>query len=516
MGSSCFRFILHPHHSNRLISSYLPSHECGVFAVYGHADAALLTYYGLFALQHRGQESAGIVSHTEGKAAFNVVKGMGLVSQVFKTDKLEQLHGSRAIGHVRYSTTGSSNLLNAQPLSADTNRGHLAIAHNGNLVNASRLRNELEMKGSIFQTTTDSEIILHLLAQPDGSMGGTGPIAALRHLEGAFSVVIMGENEILGLRDPHGFRPLSLGKLGEAWVLASETCAFDLIGAEFIRDVEPGEVVIINDSGIRSEFPFACSKESFCIFEYVYFARPDSDLRNVNVSQARVRMGQELARLHPVEADIVIPIPDSGIYAALGFAEELNIPYDPVFVRNHYIGRTFIQPTQLIRDFNVRVKLNLIKDSVKGKRVVVVDDSIVRGTTAKMRVISLREAGAKEVHLRISCPPHRHACYYGIDFPDPKKLIANQYTQAEICNYLGADSIGYLDVDGMVRSTGLAKESFCLACFTGDYPLPFDAAFDKLIMERRRETAHFLPDENIQPRLFGTLPSNAKKVTSNE
>ena len=442
------------------------------------------------------------MAHDGGKAPFQVVKGMGLVSQIFKQEKLEQLHGSRAIGHVRYSTTGSSNLLNAQPLSADTNRGQLAIAHNGNLVNASRLRTELEMKGSIFQTTTDSEIILHLLAQPDGSMGGTGPIGALRHLEGAFSVVIMGENEILGLRDPHGFRPLSLGKLGDAWVLSSETCAFDLIGAEFVRDVEPGEVVIINASGLRSEFPFTSSKESFCIFEYVYFARPDSNIRNINVSQARVRMGQELARLHPVEADMVIPIPDSGIYAALGFAEELNIPYEPAFVRNHYIGRTFIQPTQLIRDFNVRVKLNLITDSVRGKRVVVVDDSIVRGTTARTRVINLREAGAKEVHLRISCPPHRHACYYGIDFPDPEKLIANQYTHDEICKYLGADSIGYLDVAGMVKATQLPEESFCLACFTGEYPIPFDAAFDKLIMERRHSNAHFLPDETTQPRLL--------------
>lgn len=427
---------------------------------------------------------------------------MGLVSQIFKQEDFDHLRGSYAIGHVRYSTTGSSNLLNAQPLSADTSRGQLAIAHNGNLINAARLRAELEMKGSIFQATSDSEIILHLLAQPSVSKTKQHPLAALRQLEGAFSIVVMGEKEIIGVRDPHGFRPLSLGKLDNAWVLASETCAFDLIGAQFIRDIEPGEAIIINESGLHSEFPFKESRESFCIFEYVYFARPDSNLRNINVSQARVRMGQELARLHPVEADIVVPIPDSGIYAALGFAEELNIRYDPAFVRNHYIGRTFIQPTQLMREFNVRVKLNLIGSSVKGKRVVVVDDSIVRGTTAKNRVVNLREAGATEVHLRISCPPHRHACYYGIDFPDPEQLLANQCSQEELCSYLGADSVGYLDVEGMVRATRLPKDSFCLACFTGDYPLPFDASFDKLIMERRHRDAHFLPDEVTQTPLF--------------
>ncbi|MDH4470285.1 MAG: amidophosphoribosyltransferase [Verrucomicrobiae bacterium] len=474
-----------------------PSHECGVFAVYGHPNAALLSYYGLFALQHRGQESAGIVTHAGSKTPFQSVKRMGLVSQVFNEKDIDQLKGSYAIGHVRYSTTGSSNLLNAQPLSADTSRGQIAIAHNGNLINAARLRAELEMKGSIFQATSDSEIILHLLAQPGASSETKNPLAALRELEGAFSIVIMGEKEIIGVRDPHGFRPLSLGKLDDAWVLASETCAFDLIGARFVRDVEPGEALIINESGLRSEFPFKSSQESFCIFEYVYFARPDSNLRNINVSQARVRMGQELARLHPVEADIIVPIPDSGIYAALGFSEELNIPYEPAFVRNHYIGRTFIQPTQLVRDFSVRVKLNLINSYVEGKRVVVVDDSIVRGTTAKNRVINLREAGAKEVHLRISCPPHRYACYYGIDFPDPEKLLANQYSQEELCAYLGADSVGYLDVEGMVRATRLPKESFCLACFTGDYPIPFDASFNKLIMERRHNQAHLLPDDAV-------------------
>jgi amidophosphoribosyltransferase len=483
-----------------LKESHRPRHECGVFAVHGHKDAALLTYYGLFALQHRGQESAGIASGGNDGKPFHLHKGMGLVSQVFHQEDLSSLTGTRAIGHVRYSTTGSSTLLNSQPLGVDTARGQLAVAHNGNLVNAAALRAELEARGSIFQTTVDSEIVLHLLAQPDDTMGG--PIGALRRLEGAFSLVVMGEQEIIGVRDPNGLRPLSLGKVDDAWVLSSETCAFDLIGAEFVRDLEPGEVVVINERGIRSEFPFSPAREAFCIFEYVYFARPDSRLRGATISRVRVNMGRELARLHPVEADVVVPVPDSGIYAALGFAEELGIPYDPAFVRNHYIGRTFIQPTQLIRDFNVRVKLNLIGEAVKGKRVVVVDDSVVRGTTAKARVVNLREAGAKEVHLRISCPPHKHACYYGIDFPDPEKLIANQHTHREICDYLGADSIGYLDTDGMVRATGLKRDSFCMACFNGEYPVPYDAAFDKLVMERRRGSAQLLPDQTAQPPLF--------------
>lgn len=493
-----------------LLASHRPKHECGVFAVYGHIDAALLTYYGLFALQHRGQESAGIASSNGDGLSFSLHKGMGLVSQVFTPETLESLTGNRAIGHVRYSTTGSSTLLNSQPLGVNTAKGQLAVAHNGNLVNASTLRHELEMHGSIFQTTVDSEIVLHLLAQPADPMGG--PIGALRRLQGAFSMVLMGEKEIIGVRDPNGLRPLSLGKLDQGWILSSETCAFDLIGATFVRDIEPGEVIVINDEGIRSEFPFTEEREAFCIFEYVYFARPDSRLRGITVSKARVNMGRELAKLHPVKADVVVPVPDSGIYAALGFSEELGIPYDPAFVRNHYIGRTFIQPTQLIRDFHVRVKLNLIGESVEGKRVVVVDDSVVRGTTAKARVVNLREAGAKEVHLRISCPPHRHACYYGIDFPDPEKLIANQHSNREICDYLGADSIEYLDVEGMVRATGLEKNSFCMACFTGDYPVPFDAAFDKLIMERRKGNAQLLPDQSSQPALFSSRSQKRRQL----
>ena len=470
-----------------------PTHECGVFAVFGHPNAAVLSYYGLFALQHRGQESAGIVTATGPNSPFVIHKGMGLVSQVFSPADLDNLKGTRAIGHVRYSTTGSSNIVNAQPMVVDCARGQLAIGHNGNLVNAGVLREELEEKGSIFQTTVDSEIILHLLAQPHES---GNVLSALRRVHGAFSLVLMGEKEIIGVRDPHGFRPLVLGKLDGAYILSSETCAFDLIHAEFIREIEPGEVVIIDESGVRSEWPFEAQKRAFCMFEYVYFARPDSTISDITVAKVRTAMGRELARLHPVEADLVVPVPDSGNYAALGFAQELNIPYEHAFVRNHYIGRTFLQPTQLIRDFNVRVKLNLIKEAVQGKRVVVVDDSIVRGTTARARVVNLREAGAKEVHMRISCPPHKFACHYGIDFPDPANLLANQCSLDQIREYLGADSIGYLDVDGMVRASQQEEESFCLACFTGNYPIPVDPSVDKFIMERRRERIRPLVENN--------------------
>ncbi len=483
--------------------SHRPRHECGVFAVYGHPNAAVLTYYGMFALQHRGQESAGIVTASGPASQFQRHVGMGLVAQVFQPDDLERLKGDRAIGHVRYSTTGSSNLKNAAPLMVDCQRGQIAIGHNGNLTNAALLRSELEAKGSIFQTTVDSEIIMHLLAQPNSS---TSALGALRRIEGAFSLVMMSEKEVIGVRDPFGFRPLSLGKLDEGgWVLSSETCAFDLIHAEFVRDLEPGEVVIISEEGIRSEWPFAEQPhKAFCMFEYVYFSRPDSTIGDRNVSKVRVEMGRQLARLHPVEADVVVPVPDSGNYAAMGFAEELGIPYDHAFVRNHYIGRTFLQPTQLIRDFNVRVKLNLIKEAVRGKRVVVVDDSIVRGTTARARVVNLREAGAAEVHMRISCPPHKHACYYGIDFPDPKNLLANQCSIDQIREYLGADSIGYLSVEAMIAATKLPGSEFCLACFNGRYPVPYDKEVDKFIMERRSNRGELLPADD-HPELFADL-----------
>ena len=477
-----------------------PQHECGIFAVYGHPNAAVLTYYGLFALQHRGQESAGIVTSNGPGTDFQLHRDMGLVSQVFGADELEHLKGTRAVGHTRYSTTGSSTLKNAQPFVVDCQRGQIAVAHNGNLINADILRDELERNGSIFQTTADSEIIPHLLAQP--IKNGGSALSVLRRLEGAFSLVIMSEREVIAVRDPFGFRPLVIGKLDGAYILSSETCALDLIHAEFIREVEPGEVLIIDENGIRSEWPFRDESPAFCMFEYVYFARPDSIMSGVNVAKVRTEMGRELARLYPVEADIVVPVPDSGNYAALGFAQELKLPYEHAFVRNHYIGRTFLQPSQLIRDFDVRVKLNLIKEAVAGKRVVVVDDSIVRGTTARARVVNLREAGAKEVHMRVSCPPHRFACHYGIDFPDPEKLIANRMGHQEICDYLGVDSLGYLDIDGMVRSTGQEANRFCLACFTGKYPLAVDPELDKFIMERRENRSRALAAEEEHPELF--------------
>jgi amidophosphoribosyltransferase len=461
-----------------------PKHYCGVFGVYGHPNAAELTYYGLYALQHRGQESAGIVT-SDGRQ-FCEQKGMGLVSQVFKGDVLHDMVGSIAVGHTRYSTTGSSHLRNAQPLTGDSARGRIAVAHNGNLTNAARLRDELEAKGAIFQTTVDSEIILHLMAQPCLNGQGSSLLQTVRRIEGAYSLVIMTEKELIGVRDPYGFRPLCLGRIGDAWVLASETCALDLIHARFIRDVEPGEIVAITKDGLSSVQAFPeHDRRAFCIFEYVYFARPDSTIAGRSVYKVRVEMGKELAREFPIEADIVVPVPDSGNCAALGYSLQSGIPYEMAFVRNHYVGRSFLQPSQLIRDFDVRVKLNLIEELVKDKRVIVVDDSIVRGTTCKARVNNLKEAGAKEVHVLVSCPPHMHPCVYGIDFPDRSKLMAANHSLEEIRKYLNADSLHYLSQDGMVRATGLPKGSFCMACYDGRYPVSFDPAIDKHIIERR-------------------------------
>ncbi|HEU6447634.1 MAG TPA: amidophosphoribosyltransferase [Verrucomicrobiae bacterium] len=463
---------------------HYPKHYCGVFGIFGHPNAAELTYYGLYALQHRGQESAGIVT-SDGRV-FRQHKGMGLVSQIFNGEVLHDLVGNIAIGHTRYSTTGSSHLKNAQPLTVDCARGQIAIAHNGNLTNAAQLRDELERRGSIFQTTVDSEIILHLLAQPDANGSKNPFVHTLRKIEGAYSLVIMTEKELIGARDPHGFRPLCIGKLGDAYVLSSETCALDLIHAKFIRDVEPGEIVIINEQGLTSlqAFPEQ-TRRAFCIFEYVYFARPDSTISNQNVYKVRVEMGRQLAREFPIEADLVVPVPDSGNCAALGYSLESGIPYEMAFVRNHYVGRSFLQPSQLIRDFNVRVKLNLISELVKDKRVIVIDDSIVRGTTCKARVNNLKEAGAKEVHVLVSCPPHMNPCVYGIDFPDRSKLMAANHSLEEIRKYLNADSLHYLSQDGMVKATGLPRNSFCMACYDGNYPVPFDPAVDKHIIERR-------------------------------
>ncbi|MFT5030521.1 MAG: amidophosphoribosyltransferase, partial [Candidatus Binatia bacterium] len=421
---------------------------------------------------------------------FREHKAMGLVSQVFKRSKtLQRLKGKMAIGHTRYSTTGASELSNSQPLTGNTSQGQIAIAHNGNLTNAAQLRDEqVELDGTIFSTTIDSEIILHLLAKPTYKGVDNNLIRTVRRLEGAYSLVIMTERELIGVRDPHGFRPLCIGRLKcGAYVLSSETCALDLIEAELVRDVEPGEIVVINDDGIKSYQAFPDQKKrSFCIFEYVYFARPDSTIADRNVYRVRVEMGKELAKENKIEADMVVPVPDSGNYAALGYSLESGIPYQMAFVRNHYVGRSFLQPSQLIRDFNVRVKLNLIKELVYGKRVIIVDDSIVRGTTSKMRVNNLKEAGAAEVHVLVSCPPHMHPCVYGIDFPDRKKLMAANHTIEEICDYLKADSVNYLSQEGMVRATGYGRENFCMACYDGKYPVPYNTDVDKEIMERRK------------------------------
>jgi amidophosphoribosyltransferase len=481
-----------------------PKHYCGVFGIFGHPNAAQLTYYGLYALQHRGQESAGIVT-SDGRS-FCEHRGMGLVSQIFKGKTLDELKGSMAIGHTRYSTTGSSHLRNAQPLTGNCRLGQIAIAHNGNLTNAAKVRDELEAQGLMFQTSVDSEIILNLLAQPTLYGQENNLKETMRRIEGAYSLAILTERELIGVRDPFGFRPLSIGKVGDAWVLASETCAFDLINATFVRDVEPGEIVIIDKNGLRSiqAFPEQ-ERRAFCIFEYVYFARPDSTIANRNVYKVRVEMGRQLAREHPIKADLVIPVPDSGNCAALGYSLESGIPYEMAFVRNHYVGRSFLQPSQLIRDFDVRVKLNLINDLVKGKRVIVVDDSIVRGTTSKSRVNNLKEAGAKEVHVMVSCPPHMHPCVYGIDFPDRSKLMAANHSLEEIRQYLNADSLSYLSQAGLVKATGLPRKSFCMACYDGDYPVAYDPLVDKHIMERRRDHAQGLGEELARDELQAKL-----------
>jgi amidophosphoribosyltransferase len=477
---------------------FYPKHYCGVFGIYGHPNAAELTYYGLYALQHRGQESAGIVT-SDGKQ-FYAHKGMGLVSQVFQGDVLHHMVGKIAIGHTRYSTTGSSHLRNAQPLTGNCWRGQIAVAHNGNLTNAAEVRDELEAKGSMFQTTVDSEIILNLLAQPANGRENN-LVEAVRRIQGAYSLVIMTETELVGARDPFGFRPLCLGQIDGAWVLASESCALDLIHAKFVRDVQPGEIIAINEHGLSTiqAFPEQ-ERRAFCIFEYVYFARPDSTIADRNVYKVRVEMGRQLAREYPIAADVVVPVPDSGNCAALGYSLESKIPFEMAFVRNHYIGRSFLQPSQLIRDFDVRVKLNLIQELVRGKRVIVVDDSIVRGTTCKARVNNLKEAGAKEVHVLVSCPPHMHPCVYGIDFPDRSKLMAANHTTDEIRKYLNADSLHYLSQDGMVKATGLPANAFCMACYDGRYPVPYDPGVDKLIIERRNGRIPTLSDSLAKER----------------
>jgi amidophosphoribosyltransferase len=463
-----------------------PKEACGVFGVYGNDNASHLTYLGLYALQHRGQESAGIVT-SDGKH-LNVHKGMGVVSEVFDEGVLKKLVGPIAIGHVRYSTTGSSMIENAQPILVSCSKGDLAIGHNGNLVNARQLREDLERKGSIFQTTVDSEIFLHLIAHSEAQSREEALIETLKKVKGAYTLVILWEDEIIGVRDPNGFRPLCLGEKDGSYVLASETCALDLIGAHFIRDIEPGEIIFIGKNLLRSIKPFdQHTSSSFCIFENIYFARPDSWMFGHSVHSIRKKLGIELAREHPVEADVVIPVPDSGNSAALGYSEESGIPFEMGLIRNHYVGRTFLQPSQFIRDVGVSIKLNPVREVIEGKRVVVVDDSIVRGTTSRSRVRILREAGAKEIHVRISCPPHVSPCYYGIDFPSTQELIAASRTIEEVRAFLEADTLGYLSKEGMLRAMSDQKTGFCTACYTREYPVQVEEGIHKLIMERKRK-----------------------------
>jgi len=449
--------------------------ECGVFGIFGHPEAANLTYLGLYALQHRGQESCGIVA-SDGKR-MTAYKKMGLVADVFKRQSIfNTLKGSSSIGHVRYSTAGGSDFKNIQPIMVDYHRGSIAVAHNGNLVNAQEHRNRLEQEGSIFSTTADTEVIIHLLAKAQCETLPDRVAESLQSLKGAYSLVILTETRLVAVRDPNGFRPLAIGKLDGAYVVASETCAFDLIEAEFIREVEPGEMIVIDKKGMKSYKPFKESKPSPCVFEFIYFARPDSTIFGRQVYQVRKEFGRELAREYPVEADLVIAVPDSGMPAAMGFAEEAGLPFELGLIRNHYVGRTFIEPQQSIRHFGVKLKLNPCREIIEGKRVVVVDDSIVRGTTSRKIVKMIRNAGAKEVHVRISSPPTSFPCYYGIDTPSRKELISSSHSVEEINKYITADSLGYLSMEGMRRAAGAPNgESghFCEACFSGQYPVKF-------------------------------------------
>lgn len=446
--------------------------ECGVFGIFNpdsESSAAELSYLGLIALQHRGQESAGICSNHQGD--FNLHKGMGLVENVFEKEDIQKLKGEMAIGHVRYSTSGSSKLANAQPILINSIKGDLSLAHNGNLINGAELRNNLEQNGSIFHSTLDTEVIAHLAARSFEDDIKEALIQSLHQLKGAFSLVAMTEDSLIAVRDPKGFRPLSLGKLGDSYVVASESCAFDIIGAEFIRDVEPGEVIIINQEGLKSRHYTAVNKTNLCIFEYIYFARPDSSIAGQNVLLARKEMGRQLAEEMDVEADIVVPVPDSGIAAALGFAEASGIPYAQGILRNRYLGRTFIQPTQEIRDLKVKLKLSPVKEIIKGKKVILIDDSIVRGTTSKQIISRIKEAGAEEVHLAISSPPVEHPCYFGLDTSRRQELIASSNSVAEIRESIGADSLYYLSLEGTLKSIKTDGElGFCTACFDGDYP----------------------------------------------
>ncbi len=456
--------------------------ECGVFGVYGYPEAAALVALGLHALQHRGQEAAGIVAY-DGEQ-FSAHRGMGLVGDNFGSKEvIERLRGEAAIGHVRYATTGEVVMRNVQPLFADFELGGLALCHNGNLTNSYQLRRQLVRRGSLFQSTSDTEVIVHLIATSRKDTVVDRLVDALRQVEGAYSLVALSQEALIGLRDPLGVRPLVIGRLGDAWILASESCAFDIIGAEFVRDVEPGEIVLIDAAGLTSLKPFEPAPRRFCVFEYIYFARPDSVLEGRSVYEARKRIGRELARESHVDADIVVPVPDSGVPAALGYAAEAGIPFELGIIRNHYVGRTFIEPTDQIRHLGVRLKHNANRADLAGKRVILVDDSIVRGTTSTKIVEMVRNAGAREVHMRISSPPTGHSCFYGIATPERDQLLAARFDVPGMAKLIGVDSLAFLSIDGLYRAMGEdgrnpAAPHFCDACFTGDYPIPLIDAND--------------------------------------
>jgi amidophosphoribosyltransferase len=452
--------------------------ECGVFGIYGHPDAARLTYLGMYALQHRGQESCGIVV-SNGEQVLSE-RGMGYVSEVFDQARLDRLTGANAIGHVRYSTAGEVSVRECQPFLVTCQHGQIAICHNGNLPFAREERKKLEREGAIFSSTSDTEVVLHGVARSRAASVAEAIPEVLRETEGAFSMLFLTPNELIAVRDPRGFRPLALGRLNDCWVIASETCAFDLIDAQYVRDIEPGEMVVINREGLRSSHPLKPQRHSMCVFEHVYFSRPDSIIFGQSVNRSRHRMGERLAIEHPAAADIVVPVPDSGVPASIGYSAESGLPFSFGLVRNHYVGRTFIEPRQSIRSFGVRIKLNPVRQLIENKRIVLIDDSIVRGTTAKKIVRMVREAGAKEIHVRISCPPTVGPCYYGVDTPNKSELIAANMSIKEICDFIEADSLGYLSLEGMLEATGLNPDESCVACWNERYPTRITSAAETM------------------------------------
>jgi amidophosphoribosyltransferase len=459
--------------------------ECGVFGIYGHAEAARLTYLGLYALQHRGQESCGIAVSDGGRLVAE--RDMGYVSEAFDQARLDRMPGPSAIGHVRYSTAGEVSLRECQPFLVTCQHGQIAVCHNGNLPFAREERKKLEREGAIFSSTSDTEVVLHGVARSHAASVAEAIPEVLRDTEGAFSMLFLTPTELIAIRDPRGFRPLALGRLDDTWVIASETCAFDLIDAKYVRDIEPGEMVVINQEGLRSSHPLTRQKHSMCIFEHVYFSRPDSLIFGKSVNRSRHKMGKQLAIEQPVDADLVVPVPDSGVPAAIGYSSESGLPFRFGLVRNHYIGRTFIEPKQSIRSFGVRIKLNPVRDLIEGKRIILIDDSIVRGTTSKKIVRMVREAGAKEIHVRISCPPTISPCYYGVDTPNKSELIAANNSIEGIRDFIEADSLGYLSLAGMLEATGLNPDESCVACWNEKYPTRITSAAETMHSRERSD-----------------------------